>query len=260
MAVAGVACMLYGIGFHPALLAGAFLATMGVYTFNMVTDRGEDAVNMPGRERYFFSDTRHLVAVALVSYGLALAIGAMVSSFAVPVLLVPLVLGILYSVPVGVRRFKDCFVGKNVTVSLAFGLEAALLPAVLGFDWLFFGLVFSFIFVKGMVNTIVFDVRDRRGDAVVGVDTVPVRLGSRGTLLLLLALNSLLVPWLLLVLHAGVFTLYVPVLVFSILYSYGYVVYLGRGREVPKSHYGFLVDGEMAVLFVLFLATAWLAG
>lgn len=260
MAVAGIAFMLYGIEFHPALLAGAFLVTMGVYTFNVVTDKGEDAVNMPERERYFLSDTRHLLMVALGSYGGALILGATVSLFAVPVFLVPLILGILYSTPVGARRLKDYLVGKNVTVSLSFGLEAALLPAVLGFDWLFFWLVFSFIFVKGMVNTIVFDLRDVQGDTAMGVDTVPVRLGVRNTMLLLLAVNSLFIPWLLLVLHFSVFGPYIPVLAFSIVYSYFYIVYLCRSNSIPKSHYGFLVDGEMIVLFLLFALTAFLAG
>jgi len=259
-AVAGIAFMLYGISFHPALLAGAFLVTMGVYTFNVVTDRGEDAVNMPEREAYFLSDTNHLLAVALGAYGGALVLGATVSLFAVPVLLVPLILGILYSTPVGAKRLKDYLVGKNVTVSLSFGMEAALLPAVLGFDWLRCGLVFSFIFVKGMVNTVVFDTRDVAGDAAVGVDTIPVRLGVGNTKLLLLALNSLLVPWLLMVVHFSMFILYLPVLVFSVAYSYFYILYLCRGDRIPKSHYGFLVDGEMIVLFVLFALTAFLAG
>lgn len=259
--MAGIAFMLYGVAFHPALLAGAFLVTMGVYTFNMVTDKGEDAVNMPEREQYFLSDTNHLLAVALGAYGGALVLGATVSLFAVPVFLVPLILGILYSTPVGARRFKDYLVGKNLTVSLSFGLEAALLPAVLGFEWIHFSLVLSFIFIKGMVNTIVFDTRDMQGDAAVGVDTIPVRLGVDNTKWLLLAVNSLFIPWLLMVVHFSVFMLYVPVLAFSIAYSYFYIIYLcRRGDRIPKSHYGFLVDGEMAVLFVLFVLTAFLAG
>jgi len=106
-----------------------------------------------------------------------------------------------------------------------------------------------------MVNTVLFDMRDIRGDAAAGVKTIPVKLGLRNTKFLLLAMNTLLVPWVIFAFYNSLFMIYIPVLVFCILYGYFYILYFSRKADIPKTHYGILLDGEWIFLLALFLLT-----
>ena len=258
MSVAALAFLLYDLPLHPVLLSSAFLVTFSIYTLNLATDRHEDALNFPERARYFVSEPRLLLAIAAACYLAALAMGGTVALGTLPVLCIPLGVGLLYSLRIGGTRLKDRFIGKNATVSLSWALEAALLPAVFAFRAPAVLLMFSLIFVKGLINTMLFDLRDVQGDRSAGVRTVPVVLGVAHTRRLLLALNTSLLVWLFFALQQPSFRLFAPVFVFCLVFGYAYILYLARERPAPKMHYGLLLDGEWMLLLVLCLLSLWL--
>lgn len=259
LSIAALAFLLPGLPLNPVLLFSAFLVTFSVYTLNLATDRQEDALNFPERNRYFVSDRRALLTIAAISYLAALVMGGAITLKIVPVLCIPLGMGLLYSLRIGGTRLKDLFIGKNATVSLSWALEAALLPAAFAFRTPAVLLVFFFIFVKVIINTIVCDVRDVQGDRAAGVRTVPVVLGVTTTRRLLLLLNTSLLVWLFFALQQPSFRLFAPVFVFCLAYGYFYIFYMTRRKqEVPKMHYGLLVDGEWVLLLALCLLSLWL--
>ncbi len=250
--VAFITFLLYGVDINVCLIS-AFLVTFGIYNLNLLTDKKEDSLNFPEREKYYVSGRNGLILIAILSYIAALLFGSMTSPLSIIVLLIPLSFGIFYSARIRDFRLKDYFIGKNVTVSLSWAMEASLLPAVFHFNGLFVAMIFLFIFVKGMINTVLFDVRDMEGDVGAGVKTIPVKLGLKNTRILLIAMNTLLIPWILFAFYNSIFVLYIPVFVFCMLYGYFYILYFSRRAEIPKTHYGILLDGEWVFLLVLFL-------
>ena len=110
--------------------------------------------------------------------------------------LVPLIAGVLYSMPVlpkafGYRRLKEIPVMKNLVVGGSWAVILVLLPCMIAgvpitlqtdLCLLFF---FSYAFIASSLP----DMRDREGDAMAGVVTIPVLIGVDRTKRVLAALN-----------------------------------------------------------------------
>ena len=106
------------------------------------------------------------------------------------------ILGIIYSipiVPISLRhlwrysKIKDIPGSKTLSVALAWGVVISLLPLLertsLGTPEAIasFFLVFSMVYVRSAL----FDIFQVQGDLIVGVETLPITLGEKRTLLLL---------------------------------------------------------------------------
>ncbi len=237
-----------------ALLAASYGVTFSLYTVNKLTDQEEDAVNMPERYEFVKGKKWLLTVASLVFYGVAVVLGGLERLLAVPVLLVPVVFGGLYSVRLTAHapRLKDIVVVKNVLATLGWVLVAALLPMLYSDGWVLFSLVAGFLFIKLFINAMVFDIRDVEGDTRQGIHTVPAILGTARTERLLISLNSVLFLLLYLLLRWSGTVRYAPVLLFSIFYGYGYILYFCRRRDAPTEQYDLLVDGEWIWLGLLF--------
>ena len=111
-------------------------------------------------------------------------------------------------------------------------------------------LVFFYLFAQILVNTIIFDALDIKGDLVSGITTVPIALGLKNTKKLLLIINGFLVIWLLCCLLTGVFVNLISTLVFGVVYEYGLIWYFLR-RDRPRFHAELMVDGEWLPLVIL---------
>ena len=258
LSVSAISFILNDMPLHPLLLLAAFLATFSIYTFNLVTDKQEDAVNFPERRRYFITNSLSLGLITIGCYSVALIIGWLVTPISVPVLCIPLTVGLMYSIRIHGVRLKNIFIGKNAAVSFSWALEASLLPAVFVIRTPAVLLIFTFIFFKGFINTILFDVRDMRGDLRAQVATIPSIIGISSTRTLLVGLNSMLVVWLIFAVQQTTFLFFLPVFVFCLAFGYFYIFYLTRHKPVPKMHYGLILDGEWILLLVLFLISFWL--
>jgi len=199
MAMVYISCVLQGIPLSlPALLI-MFLTPFSIYNLNKKTDEDEDAVNR--RDRYAFTKRyeKSLSALAWVSYAAAFLIAAF---FGIPSLLVvsiPLVSGILYSMrwlPASFpyRRLKEIPVVKNALVAFAWASIAALLPVCLahGIPDVRTFITFAFLFSPVFIGSIIPDIRDKEGDALAGIRTIPVIIGAKHTSRLLSAMNFLI--------------------------------------------------------------------
>ena len=234
------------------MLFAALLVTFSVYSFNKLTDRKEDLVNVPERFDFAKGKGSFLISFSVLSYAIALLLGALESGLVVPILLIPLCSGIIYSMKISpdVSRLKDIFVAKNFLVTLSCVAIATFLPAIYLWNNTLIFLIFFFFFIKLFINTSLFDVRDVEGDEKQGVNSIPVIIGIDKTKKLLLGINSLLIPWLAVSIYLGLFTKYLPILIFCIAYGYWYIMHFCK-KKAGKFSYDLVIDGEWMLLVVL---------
>jgi 4-hydroxybenzoate polyprenyltransferase len=192
-------CLIQGVLDAPPIIVIMFLVAFSVYNLNRKTDEKEDAINH--QERYSFTKKfeKTLFYSALLAYLLALCIAAFYGFMALLITAIPLVSGILYSVPclpkpLTYRRLKEIPVMKNLIVSLAWSLILCLLPVYvthtpLGIQafmtWIFF---FTYVLIASIIP----DMRDREGDKLSGIQTIPVIIGVQRTKTVLGCMNLII--------------------------------------------------------------------
>lgn len=234
--------MLYGVNPEPLLLQASFMITLAVYTLNIYTDASEDEVNKenPCMKRWQF------LILSGISIVTALGIGAFYGFRALIVLSFPLISGLIYSVRLlpGLPRLKEVLGGKSITVAFTWGITGALLPKIgwiIGFEVP--ALIFTYIFLQLFINTVLFDMIDIEGDAANGITTIPIYLGRKDTVRLLLAMNTLSLIGVVYILLRGLFQRYIIGLFFGVLYSYMLIYFFGC-REERRLMQEVFIDGE----------------
>jgi len=240
--------LLYGVQPRWNLLASTFFIVFSVYGINKLTDIKEDEINNPERVSYVKRVAKALKYAVIMSLFLAVLLSALTSPFAVLVILFPIVAGALYSIRLlpGYPRLKDITGVKNLIIAATWANGTAFLPYLVasGISFQKVFLIYYFFFMKSMINTILFDVRDIEGDSINGIQTIPVRLGLEKSRAMLLILNSTFILWLLAAHSFGYFERYLPVLVFAVLNGYAYILYFSRRGYKPGKLLDIWVDGE----------------
>jgi 4-hydroxybenzoate polyprenyltransferase len=197
--------MVYVAAFVQGVTCGAvpivimFLVGFSVYNLNRKTDEAEDAINRADRYSFTKRFEKHLFFAALITYGLALAIATFYGIAAILVILIPLVLGVLYSIPclppsTGYRRLKEIPVVKNLVVGFAWGTTLTLIPLLVTNTpvSMVTAVTFVFFFTYAFIASTLPDIRDREGDAQAGVRTIPVVIGEERTLTLITLMNIII--------------------------------------------------------------------
>ena len=217
-----------------------FLTVFSVYSLNKLTDIKEDAINFPERLGFLAGRTRLILVYSLSAYSLAVVLVALEKPVAIPIIFIPLIANALYSsrlIP-GLPRLKDIPFMKNLVVAISWALVCVLIPAAYSerLDTKVL-LIICFMFLKSIINTILYDVRDVAGDKENGIITVPILLGLGRTLLILLAINSALLP--LAISTEGIAG---QLMLGMIVYGYAYIIYFSKKKN-PIS-LDLFVDGE----------------
>jgi len=178
---------------HPTL---ALLYIYAMHVLNRFLDKGASTYNDPERASFYRRHRVFLIISGVFSMigalGLAHYLGTMVF-FAIAGLSI---LGIIYSipiVPISLRhlwrysKIKDIPGSKTLSVALAWGVVISLLPLLEPTSMGWPEAIFSFLFVFSMVyvRSALFDIFQVQGDLIVGVETLPIVLGEKRTLLLL---------------------------------------------------------------------------
>ncbi len=186
-----------GIPLGLPVIAIALLVPFSVYNMNRKTDEEEDSVNHPNRFRFTKRFMKPLEYAAYTAYALAVLIALQFGMVAVLLTLVPMLAGILYSVPilprcVGYRRLKEIPVMKNLVVCSSWGAIGVLLPCVAAGAPVTLATVLCLVvFVSWGFNASALpDMRDIEGDALSGVRTIPVLIGIEKTRTLLGIMNG----------------------------------------------------------------------
>ena len=178
---------------HPSL---AFLYIYAMHMVNRFLDKGASTYNDPEMANFYSKHRIFLILTGMASmigaFALSYHLGATIF-FAVAGLSI---LGIIYSIPIVPKRLrplwryssiKDIPGSKTLSISLAWGAVISLLPLLGPIQVEIPSAIISVMFVLSMVyvRSALFDIFQAQGDLIVGVETLPIILGEKKTLLLL---------------------------------------------------------------------------
>ena len=232
------------------LLIISYIIPLMVYSYDHYRDMDKDKYTNLERATYFHKKS-NIYPYLMIIYVLTLSIMLLLFSnlSMIYFILILIMGGILYSVGLKnltqkVPAFKNIYTTLTWslagTFSIMFFYSLELNPIYL--------LLFLFIFMKFLPNTIFFDMKDRKSDLKEGLKTVPVILGKPGTLKLLHMLNILaFIP-----LFIGIYLDIIPLfaVIMEIFYFYS-VYYLNKAskakdKELRMVSYTF-ADAEFMV-------------
>jgi 4-hydroxybenzoate polyprenyltransferase len=172
------------------------LVMLCIYQWNRTFDAKEDAANTTSRSGL---SIRQMIMVRWLCMG-GFVLGIALSwqsagNAAVFILMTVVLLGLLYSTPLAGsagRRLKNIFVVKNLTSALGWTLLVVAYPVVHAGEpfSLTHGMAAWVMFSSVWMVELIWDIRDRRGDAIAGVRTVPVLLGTNTALGWVHAVNT----------------------------------------------------------------------
>ncbi len=229
-----------------------FLISFCIYTLDKIADMEKDIASMPKRYSLLHSRRRPALFLAAASYILALLLTYLCCPRALVVILIPFIANAFYAVKIHSRipRLKDIPLVKNLVVSVSWALVTALLPAMFlkGTSGATVIAVIYFLLAKTLVDNVLYDIRDIKGDSENGVRTMAVMLGRQKTTAVLLGANSTLLPLIAIAAIAAK-----PVALALVLYGFAYILYF-QERCNPLA-LDFFVEGEwmlMAALLALF--------
>ena len=234
---------------EPLPLFIVFSVTFFIYSLNRVTDLAEDEKNVPRRARFTKRYGREILGAGAVLYLAVLVLAFVLELPGAPFLLLPVVVGGLYSL----GRAKRVLLVKNIIVGVAWGL----IPLGVG---VYYGVLLTpeilflagFFFVSLTVAAALFDIKDIEGDRREGIRTVPNVFGPRATRIGAFVVVSALVPGVVAAAYSVSSDFFV--LLGFLGYVLGYVPFATEDRG--SLFYGFVIDGEhifLAVLTVVFV-------
>lgn len=198
----GAAFLIWGIAalfdiiISPLFLTALFLLCFGIYILNRYTDVVEDQENKQ------LPSTPHLYKwVGLVSIILALVLALWFNLLLFLIMLVPLLIGFLYSVTLFPKHWKYHRI-KQIpiinTASVAASISFLFIFSLFSFSAIPLytaTMLFLFFFIQVMIGTIIPNIADIPGDQKAGINTIPILLGiskTKQTLYLLQALSLIL--------------------------------------------------------------------
>jgi 4-hydroxybenzoate polyprenyltransferase len=220
-------CIVYGLPIQPVYCLIAFLATWPVYASDKVSGSKEDLLNTP--ERAILANWP-IKQLAIISYCLAIIIAVLTDWHKVPFVLSFGMAGWIYTRRICGMRPKDIPGLKNLIVATACAACYAGLA----------GTGYAFMFLMILINTILFDIRDIKGDAANGVRTIPVLLGSSRTIMMLACLDGLL------------FVLSPEIAIIGIVILW----YFRKDR--PSLQYDYIIDGWILSGMMILLAKVYI--
>jgi len=188
------------------LIAGMYAFAM--HTLNRLNEHETGKLNDPMRTEFY---QRH--RGILRGSALACALGTVVLSFSlglVPgvLMLLMVVMGGLYQTDLvsgtrantlKYRRLKDIPTSKTLFVPLAWAAGTLVLPAVstqTPLPWWEVGVLACMTFLIVFLRSALLDIRDIQGDRMIGKETIPIVIGTKRTLQLLVGMTGVLALWL----------------------------------------------------------------
>jgi 4-hydroxybenzoate polyprenyltransferase len=226
-----------------------FLLVFSIYSLDKLTDSKEDAINLPERAAFIKRHRRIIYAASIASYLLSALIVLLVKPWALPIMLLPIVANAAYGSRISshIPRLKDIPVMKNLLVAFIWASLISVLAAWGEADLFGIAFIYYFLLEKSFINTVLYDIRDLEGDRRSGVRTIPVLVGQKWTAVTLLALNSTLLPFLLLIARSW------QLLAFGLV-IYGYIYILAFNKGGNKNALDLCVDGEWMIAYIILLS------
>jgi 4-hydroxybenzoate polyprenyltransferase len=236
-----ITIMLTKNAFSWPLVLLPFFACVLIYSTNRLTDKKEDAINIPDRIQFPHRIRVTLLVVASIFYVLLLGIVFQKNFLSFAIALLPLVIAFLYSI----CRLKRFFLVKNISIATAICASVLIVPAYYE-NWTGVGeMLFLFFFFMLLTNTILFDIKDIKGDSIFGIHTLPVLLGIPATK----KICCFLVAVACIMIIPLVFMNWDSILLIPFACTLALAtIYAPEGENPPWWYFGIFVDGEYWIL------------
>ncbi len=236
------------------LLLMAYLFSYGAYTINRSAEMDQDMISNRGRTMYLQRRRKYLPSVVVACFALGYALAALRNLIFFLALLVPLLLSLLYSVGskkftpvIGAKKLKEKLLVKNIAISFGWSL----IPILVGLYYqeltLILLLFAPFIFLRLMVNTIFFDVRDRDGDNKFGVRTLPTVYGTKKSFAVMAFADLLSAAYTIALIVLRIMPTYVSLALLLPIYSTAYRWLAGRPNANINVLCDTVADGEYVI-------------
>jgi (E)-4-hydroxy-3-methyl-but-2-enyl pyrophosphate reductase len=195
---------LLGRGFTPVYLVIAALYVFAVHTLNRLAEVKAGKLNDPNRSE-FYQQHRGILQASALACGLgAIAISRSLGWGALALTTLMVVMGGLYQTDLvwgehannlKYRRLRDIPTSKTLFVPLAWAVMTLILPALssaMPVLWWQIGALSCMAFLLVFVRSTLLDIRDIQGDRLVGKETIPIVLGIKRTMQLLVGATAIL--------------------------------------------------------------------
>jgi len=240
------AAVLLGIAVTWDFLVLAYLTSYIPYSYNRLVELKEDYLTNPARTEHIKAGIHILPAVIVLSFLAAIVISIRYGNPASSIFEIGMVIGSLfYSI-----HFKDYtrrIIGfKSLYVSFFW----ASLIFLMALYYRYYAIVpvfitFFFVFLRFIVSTVFFDIKDIRSDMLHGLKTLPVFFGKKRVLSLLHYLNAISFFPILIGIIVGALPLVSLALIIFWYYSYYYLELIKRRNSVNIQKLSYImVDGE----------------
>lgn len=237
------------------------LVTFSVYAGDRLADVESDAVSNPGQAAFVRRHRTVLSVLTAGAYGLAVTVAITGGPVALALTVLPGAFWILYAsdwlprLGRAVTRLKDVLVVNSLTVAVAWAVTLTFVPVAFVDAPLTAGVwvVFGYLVLDRFVNTEIPNLKDVAGDAAIGVSTLPVVLGERGTRRVLAALSLAIVGLLAAAYAGGVLPLAV-VVALGVGVAYTLAVTAAIGRTANQTLLAIASECKHLVVFGVLLA------
>lgn len=257
---------LLGVNTNIFIYIAASLIFFSTYLINRLIERKEDDLQYKQQVDFITKYFKILLFVSLIAYSIALIIigfGKRLDLFLLS--LFPLTVVLSYTIKwlpsnFKFRRLKDVFVIKNAWIALGWISIVVFLVNYYNSQNITAGLIIIaiFFFFRIFINTVVFDMRDHKGDEIHRVMSIPVILGIEKTKIILVLLNLFIGLFIAISAYIGLINSLGYFASLSTVYTFFYMFVLERSRD-KSLVCNLLVDGEYFVLaFFVFLGTLFI--
>lgn len=204
--------ILMGIEINIIAISLAYFTTYIVYSFNYQKELNEDAVTDSDKSSYLYN-RKKIFPYIIFSY-IIISIILLVTSFYlysnfgfIAFISILISGGILYTIIFKVlTRSIPGFKSVYTTALWAYaGSTYAFFFYSINFNW-FCAIMFTFMFIKILINAIYFDIKDIQSDKKYGLKTIPILLGKDSTITLLHGMNIISI----LILLFGIYMEFLP--------------------------------------------------
>jgi len=189
--LAAAGTWLQGVSLKPHYIGIAGLYTLSMHTFHHMLDCMADRYNDPDRAQFYLENRYVMTALAFAAGLGGLGIAWLLGPVIFVLLLCMYLLGIVYNLEIEAKGqgfdhisvFKRIPGSKTVLVTLAWGMAAALVPALDALGHFSPSSVMAFVWISALVfvRTAFFDISGMQGSRIVGRETIPILLGERRT-------------------------------------------------------------------------------
>jgi len=244
----------------------AMFYVYGMHVLNRFLDKEANKYNDPVMANFYGKNNLILLSSSLAAIiaGMTLSLSLGLIQFLLFTALT--ILGLSYSIPIiplkskylgRYAKIKDIPGSKDLTEALAWGIIAALFP-VIGVDAIYWpAVLISFFFVSSMcyIRTGFINLLNIQGDLIVGKETLPIALGEKRALGLLIGLTAVFALMTLFSAILGLSSKLAYLLVFSYAVSFFYLIaykkYFMRDEYVLKSivEFNLLLAGIIAFIW-----------